>query len=491
MSATELHRPSAARRGSAMLATSVLLLVVAGLSLLLVSSAQSSHKEVQSRLQSTKAFYVAEGGIDFVMSQLNSSAMWPIRATGRFPTVTGTTSLESDWITLGQNGGAFRIAAQYIDGSGTAVDVTDRTATPSFRAVEVRVTGRFGEARRTVRARIAFEVTAFKGAIVGDSPGIGTPSGSGKGLALDNGQIVFDPGNQYVYGGVKANSGIYAGASTTPLTTANASSLLTGFSDGTISPELYGTADEIPDYTDPGSAQQLFDFGRFKAAALAGAGAYYDGLTAFGNAVTAANAAGTPLEGIIYVHVDAAVEGKDPKFKPAGGINIRGTLVFDFTNAPDKFYKVFIVTPLNINPAPLPANFDPADPSTFTTGYPPTISPAKDPRGFKINSTTYEDFPVDADLPALMFDTGTVDIHDVTNVCGAIYGPSFIEIENKNAVLQYFNGIILGGAGIYLEGATGAGAAQVFVYDPMAVNELATFEQRAKSPVLSGYLIDE
>ena len=69
--------------------------------------------------------------------------------------------------------------------------------------------------------------------------------------------------------------------------------------------------------------------------------------------MNAANAAGKPLEGIVFVTIDAAAEGNSPKLQSAsgtlgipGGINVSGTLVFHFINAPDHFYKVFIETPL-------------------------------------------------------------------------------------------------------------------------------------------------
>ena len=477
--------------------TMILLVTMAGFALLLVASAQSSHKEVSTRLDATKAFYVAEGGLDFAISQIAVEQYWPVRSTTRFPTVNGGTELESNWITLGTAGGTFKVFAKYEEDDGTDLTVSDRTSSPLYNQIELRVIGRSGDAQRAVRARIQFEIASYDSAIISDSPAVGTPSGSGKGLAKDQGAVSFDSGNQYVYGGVRANAGVYVGGVSNMVTAANKDTLFEAFT-GDIYTELYGTPEEIPDFTDPGSAQQLFEFARFKAVAAAGRGAVYSGLAAFETAANAANTAGTPMEGVIYVNIDAAVEGNNPKIETSGGdynipggINIKGTLVFDFANTGDSFYKVFIIVPLNINPGALPGNFDPADSSTFATGYPPTISASKDPRGFAMNNATYADFPANADLPALMFNTGTVDIHGSANICGAVYGPSFIEIENKGPSLQYFNGIIIGGAGVYLDGATGSGAAQVFVYDRTTVNALPTYQNRAKVPKRTGYLIDE
>ena len=92
---------------------------------------------------------------------------------------------------------------------------------------------------------------------------------------------------------------------------------------------------------------------------------------------------------------------------------------------------------------------------------------------------------------ALMFDTGTVDIHGPANICGAVYGPSFIEIENKSDNLQYFNGTVLGGQGIYIQGNDDDDAAQVFVYDPAAVNTLPTLGEAASKPAITGYMIGD
>ena len=72
-------------------------------------------------------------------------------------------------------------------------------------------------------------------------------------------------------------------------------------------------------------------------------------------------------------------------------------------------------------------------------------------------SPDFENFKEGDDLPAIMFNTGVVDIHGGANISGLVYGPSFIEIENKEGNLQYFNGSILGGGGVLLEGDSNGG----------------------------------
>jgi len=49
-----------------------------------------------------------------------------------------------------------------------------------------------------------------------------------------------------------------------------------------------------------------------------------------------------------------------------------------------------------------------------------------------------------------MYNIGILDIHGNANISGVLYTPSFVEIENKqNGQIQYFNGSIIGGGGIF------------------------------------------
>lgn len=90
-----------------------------------------------------------------------------------------------------------------------------------------------------------------------------------------------------------------------------------------------------------------------------------------------------------------------------------------------------------------------------------------------ITGASFENFKESDDLPALMFNTGIVDQHGSCNICGLVYGPSFIEIENKDGSLQYFNGSVMGGAGVYIEGNDSNGNTVVH-FDPSTIDMLAT-----------------
>ena len=509
MFATKLLR-NRKKRGMSLVVVSAFVVTAASFAVLAIGTTESNYQSTRSRVESQRAFYVAEGGVDFCLAQFPIDPFWAARSTTEFPTVTTDGAFVSKWRTLGGNAGRFRMKIAYSrandlpagwTGPGlpssfepfTTVPFANRASDrPQYDRVLLEITAEVGRARKTVRANVQLQFTAYGAAIVSDAVQV-SGSSSGKSLAIDKAGVVFSGDKQYVYGGMRANGGVFLDSTTKPITTANAATLLTGF-NGTVKTNLLGTDDEIPDYTNEGSPNQIFDFARFKAAAAAGRGSVFTSLASFYTAMNAANTAGKPLEGIIYLVVDCSKEGSSPKMQLGDmpdGINIKGTLVFDFVNPPDKFYKIFGEVPIRINAATYPGNFDASNPATFTTGYPPTISPSKDPRGFDLAPYGFKSFAVDDDLPAMMYQTGTVDIHQEANICGAVYGPSYIEIENKHNARQYFNGILIGGGGVLVDGSPANGAEQIFYFDPNAVDALATVETAGRTPVIKNYLIGE
>ena len=78
-----------------------------------------------------------------------------------------------------------------------------------------------------------------------------------------------------------------------------------------------------------------------------------------------------------------------------------------------------------------------------------------------------------------MFNNAIVDIHGGANISGLVYGPSFIEIENKEGSLQYFNGAILGGGGVLLQGDSGSGDI-IVKFDASTINRLATDDAKGQ-----------
>ena len=239
------------------------------------------------------------------------------------------------------------------------------------------------------------------------------------------------------------------------------------------------TSAEIPDYTNDGSPDQLFDFNRFIAAAKA-SGNYFSNLTAFVNVMKT----GVVLEGVVAV--DIAKSGL-PSLSPGTlpfGINIRGTLVFNFSSAYDPSDKVANTAAMNINAANL-SGLVPGNAATYASGYPPVYSnPAKNPANVNIAPQGFANFSPYDDLPALMYNVGILDMHGPVNISGVVYSPSFMEIENKqDGQIQYFKGSLIGGGGILLE--NNKAATSIVSYDPNCLSLLATSGTKGKSLKIS------
>ncbi|MEE8105909.1 MAG: hypothetical protein V3T86_10280, partial [Planctomycetota bacterium] len=366
-----------------------------------------------------------------------------------------------------------------------------------YNRVRARVTGFRPRAERKIVIDFEQQFLLFNSAIVSDAvPATGSvydadgnpivPVDVEKDLA-NNGHIVFDDqgrSNQlWVAGDIIANGGVYFRTTLLETRTANDSLAFQGLlaNDLSQSPD-----DQIADYTSIGSQDQLFDFDRFIAAARAGAGQEYTSLNAFATAMNAANAAGEFLEGITVLTLNNGdktkiatdIDSSDPEevsetVAIPGGINIRGTLLFNYNPGTDPMHKIYLKTDVNINPADLTGLvFN--DPDTYTSGYDVAwTDDAKRPYNVDISGDGFENFSEEDDLPAIMFNTGVVDQHGASNICGLIYGPSFIEIENKDGELQYFNGSIMGGAGVYIEGNDTSGNT-VINFDPSTIDMLAT-----------------
>jgi hypothetical protein len=258
----------------------------------------------------------------------------------------------------------------------------------------------------------------------------------------------------------------------------------------TVSSTNEGTANQIPDYTSQGTANSLFDFGRFIAVADLTTNAYnasthnnhFTNVLAFSTAMSA-----TPsytLEGVVVVDL----KHSDTNWTKAGdsglfpnGINVRGTLFYNF--APDftPLEKFTVNAALNINAANL-GGLVATNGTTYASGYPPVYADnTKNPTNIVINSKGYTNFVAGDDLPGLMYSTGEVDIHGPANVCGVCYTPSYMEIENKgpSGTIQYFKGMLIMGQGIYYENTT-AGSTSIITYDRNVLDNLATEGTRGK-----------
>lgn len=310
-------------------------------------------------------------------------------------------------------------------------------------------------------------------AIISDNPG-SSSMGVSKSIAQDGNVVIVGSGNSnpHIEGGVLANGQVNSiGCLVTPGRLMRA-----GQPIGTsVSMTNRNTAYEIPDYTADGSADQLFDFNRFIAAAKA-SGNHFTNLTSFVNVMKT----GVTLEGIVAVDI---AKSELPSLSDSTlpfGINIRGTLVFNFSAAYRPSDKIVNTAAMNINPANL-SGLVLGNPATYTSGYPPVYSnPAKNPANVDLVSRGFANFTPYDDLPAFMYNVGILDMHGPVNISGVVYSPSFMEIENKqDGQIQYFKGSLIGGGGILVENIRSG--TTIVSYDSNSLNLLATSGTKGKS----------
>lgn len=263
-----------------------------------------------------------------------------------------------------------------------------------------------------------------------------------------------------------------------------------------ISMSNYNTGDQIPDYTSQGTANSLFDFSRYIAVADLTPNIYntnqhnnhFTNVNSFANALRIA--ANHTLEGVVVIDLHNTSSPRDPNWSKAGdasmfpyGINIHGTLFYNFGPEFGPLDKFVVTASLNVNAANL-AGLVANNPATYTTGYPPVYTdPTKNPTNINTWAAVpipYPTFSPADDLPALMYSIGEVDIHGPANVCGVSYTPSYMEIENKGpaGTIQYFKGSLIMGQGIYYENNNAS--TSIISFDPKAVDNLATLANAGK-----------
>jgi hypothetical protein len=328
--------------------------------------------------------------------------------------------------------------------------------------------------KATTHLQIKF---GYGAAIISDNPGT-SETGISKSVAMDGnvvvngdktGPIVVDGGGGLA---ILANGNV------------NLDPTYAHIPASSVSANDYSTANEVPDYTNPGSANQLFDFNRFIAVADATPGPSTAGNNHFTNVATFAtavkNAKGAFLEGVIVVNIKKAdMSGLDPTDFGGYPLNVHGTVVFNFASDVAPTDKMINTTTMNINPADL-SHLVASDPSTYASGYPPVyINPAKNPVNIDISSKGFANFTAGDDLPAMMYNIGIFDIHGNVNISGVLYSPSFFEIENKqDGQTQYFKGCLVTGGGIYYENLKHS--TSIISYDSGVLDNLSTQGTKGK-----------
>jgi hypothetical protein len=249
----------------------------------------------------------------------------------------------------------------------------------------------------------------------------------------------------------------------------------------------YGTINQVPDYTDKGTTNTLFDISRFIAVADRTTNYFsptgYNHFTNMDSFITTVqsynNTGSNAMEGMVVVDVwkkqDLLIQDIP------NGINVRGSLIFNFQGPGWTLNgnKIIVTAAVNINPADL-SKMVPSDPSTYTSGFPATyLNSSKNPANINI-APTYQNFTTNDDIPALVYNVGVVDLHGPLNICGVMYTPSYMEIENKQpGQTQYIKGCVIMGNGIYYENNQ-RGSTSIISYDNNAVDALATLTGAGK-----------
>jgi len=478
--------------GFAMMIGLVIVLVMTAFSSALVFTSAAHHVSAKNATERARALALAEGAVTLLLNDLDGDDKAPIKDDTNY-TLSGKTFVR-EYTPFDTGDGTVRVEVTYLaDVSGTFTPVaffSRVTPTELYDRVRVTVTAFRPGVDRSIDIEMEQQFVMFDSAIVSDAiptgPGDKDGTKSGKGEA-QNGHIVFDDkgrdGQFFVNGSLMSNGGVYSEGEL--LSTGDANDQIT-FA-GSIQTELSGTENQIPDYTSIGSSDQLFDFDRFIAAARAGAGREFTNLSDFVDAMKLANAAGEPLEGITLLSLDDSAKKIEDSDIP-GGINIRGTLLIHFAAGTDPMHKLFVICDVNVNAADI-SSLDVSDPSTYTSGYDDAWTNENlRPHKVDISGDGFKNFKANDDIPAIMFNTGIVDQHGSTNICGLIYGPSFIELENKGGGFQYYNGSILGGTGVYIEGHGSTGNT-VINFDRNTINKLATQNAKGQGLQVIGWRV--
>ena len=437
---------------------------------------------VHRRNDMIAAIQFAQGGAVVVCGDVNSSYLTP---GAGFPANLATNSppytLNAALSTAGQKVYTRTISSPFTNQTvGAQIWVTNTPFPVTAKIVSTATVGNVTQ-QATVNLQMKF---GYGAAIINVNAGI-----ADTGLSRPQAQA----GNVVVAGNGSGPLVVYGGPGDAILSNSRANIAGSATVDKTsVSDQNWGTANQVPDYTGQGTTNSLFDFNRFIAVADLTPNVY--NLTTHNNhftnvlsfAAALAAAPGHTLEGVIVVDLHRSSPPVDPNWSKAGdiatfpnGINVRGTLFYDFGPEFGPLDRFIVTASLNVNPANL-TGLVANNPATYTTGYPPVYTdPSKNPANINITSRGFAIFTVNDDLPGLIYSIGEVDIHGPANVCGVTYTPSYVEIENKYAgQIQYFNGSMMMGHGILFENTHGG--TSIITYDSHAVDSLATSNNKGK-----------
>ncbi len=477
-------------RGFTLILGLIIIIVMTTFSTALVFNSAARHVEAKIASERALALALAEGAASLLMKDLDADDRGPVKDAANYDLV-GKTYVR-EYVPFDPDDGSVRVEITYLADAGgkmTPVVFANRlTADELYDRIHAVVIAIRPGVKRTIDIDMEQQFVMFDGAITSDAVPTEPACAADKTTAR-GGHVVFDDkgrlGQFWLNGSILSNGAVFG--TNGEMTEANAKDSIT-FA-GSIQSNLAGTVAEIPDYTSVGSQDQLFEFNRFIAAARAGAGAEYTDLDDFVSDMRAANAKGVFLEGIRVISIDKTKYKIDSGDLP-GGINIHGTLLFNFEVGTPPMHEFRVLCDVNVNPADL-TGFDAGDPETYTSGY-GKMWWNENLRAHKFDITPggFRNFAEDDDMPAIMFNTGIVNQCGSTNICGLIYGPSLVEFENAFGGTQYYCGAVLGGSGIYIGGHESTGTT-IISFDRATINKLATQSAKGKGVQLIGWKVHD
>ena len=477
-------------RGFTLIVGLIIVIVMTIFSTALVFTSAARHVEAKTAAERARALALGEGAASLLMNDLDTDDRAPVKDAANYDLV--GTKYVREYVPFEPADGSVRIEITYLADAGgkmTPVVFANRlTADELYDRIHAVVIAMRPGVKRTIDIDMEQQFVMFDGAITSDAVPT-EPARAADKTTARGGHVVFDDkgrgGQFFLDGSILSNGSVFG--TNGEMTEANAKDSIT-FA-GSIQSNLAGTAVEIPDYTSVGSQDQLFEFNRFIAAARAGAGAEYTELDDFISDMRAANAKGAFLEGIRVISIDKSNYKIDSGDLP-GGINIHGTLLFNFQAGTPPMHEFRLLCDVNVNPAVL-TGLDASDPATYTSGYGnkwwnENLRAHK----FDITPGGFRNFAEDDDMPAVMFNTGIVNPCGSTNICGLIYGPSFVEFENASGGTQYYCGAVLCGSGVYIGGHESTGTT-IISFDRATINKLATQSAKGKGVQLIGWKVHD
>ena len=468
-----IHLQARRREGGSVIAYFLLAVIIAGSIAGLYGYAIHNLSLAQRRQDLVAAYQVAESGTiidcaDLERASTNATGTVAEALVNNFPPYALNSTLSSSTEAVYER----IVTAPFTNQSVTVrIHLTNPVGGPAAKVMSLT---QVGAVRQTAvaHAQLGF---GWGAAILSDAPGDFSTAVSK--TAATAGNVVLCGGTSGIFnvdGGVIANGRINA-SGVQLLTRAGVRNWRGGQSVPVdLSMGNLNTAAEIPNYTVDGAGDQLFDFNRFLAAANA-CGMHFASLADF---VTAA-AGGTVLEGVIAVDVSKTDPTTLTTTNLPLGINVRGTLLFNFGAGFTATDKLVIATPLYINAANL-SGVSPNVPATYTSAYPAVLAnPARRPSNLNLALAGYANFAAEDDLPALLYNATSLAIHADLNVCGVVYCPNLIEIESKlDGQSQYLRGALISGGGVYVENLRSS--TTIVSYDPATLDALAVSKNKGR-----------